>query len=141
LTGKKPISDNSAFIDSNVFLYLLDKKDDRKQIARVLLDNRPVISTQVISENINIAVKKFKLGPEQAFQHAENLAGGCDVKLISVSTIRTGCGIHHKYKYSFYDSLIIASALENDCSILYSEDMQHNQLIEKKLRIVNPFVK
>ena len=45
-----------------------------------------------------------------------------------------------KYNYSFYDSLIIAAAIESGCSILYSEDMQHNQLIEEKLKIVNPFL-
>jgi predicted nucleic acid-binding protein len=39
-----------------------------------------------------------------------------------------------------WDSLIIASALENGCKILYSEDMHHNHLIEKKLRIINPFI-
>jgi len=44
-----------------------------------------------------------------------------------------------KYKYQYYDSLIIATAIENGCSILYSEDMQHNQNIENKLVIVNPF--
>ena len=44
-----------------------------------------------------------------------------------------------KYKFSYWNSLIIASALQNNCTILYSEDMQHNQLIENKLRIINPF--
>jgi predicted nucleic acid-binding protein len=44
-----------------------------------------------------------------------------------------------RYKYSFYDSLIIATALENKCMILYSEDLQHNQGIGKKMKIVNPF--
>ncbi len=45
-----------------------------------------------------------------------------------------------RYGYSYWDSLIIATALQNDCSILYSEDMQHNQLIEGKLRIINPLI-
>jgi len=45
------------------------------------------------------------------------------------------------YKFQFYDCLIIATALENNCTILYSEDMQHNQLIEDKLTILNPFKK
>jgi predicted nucleic acid-binding protein len=48
--------------------------------------------------------------------------------------------IREKHKYSIWDSLIIASALENGCKILYSEDMHHNHLIEKKLRIINPFI-
>jgi predicted nucleic acid-binding protein len=44
-----------------------------------------------------------------------------------------------KYKYSFYDSLIIASAIESNCKILYSEDLQHSQKIEGSLIITNPF--
>lgn len=47
--------------------------------------------------------------------------------------------IKEKYKYQYYDSLIIATALERGCSALYSEDMQHNQNIESKLIIKNPF--
>ena len=47
--------------------------------------------------------------------------------------------IKEEYKLQFYDSLIIATALENSCSILYSEDMQHGQIIENSLKIINPF--
>ncbi|MCD4695048.1 MAG: hypothetical protein K8S16_02310 [Bacteroidales bacterium] len=54
-------------------------------------------------------------------------------------TIRSACKIANKYQYSFYDSLIISAVLEADCTILYSEDLHHNQLIEKKFRIINPF--
>ncbi|MBL7906267.1 MAG: PIN domain-containing protein [Bacteroidales bacterium] len=55
-------------------------------------------------------------------------------------TIIHACEIKDKYRYSFYDSLIIASALEAGCNSLYSEDMQHNQMIENTLRILNPFI-
>ena len=44
-----------------------------------------------------------------------------------------------RYGYSFYDSLIIAAALEVGCTRLYSEDLQHDQRIHG-LTIVNPFV-
>jgi predicted nucleic acid-binding protein len=48
--------------------------------------------------------------------------------------------IMDKYQYSFWDSMMLASALENKCTEIYSEDMQHNQTIEDKLRIINPFL-
>ncbi|MEK6614675.1 MAG: PIN domain-containing protein [Bacteroidota bacterium] len=134
------MNDKKFFIDSNVFLYLLDKKEEKKHTARALLANTPVISTQVINENINVAIKDFKLAPAKAFEHAENIISMCDLKFISLTTIRIGYDILFKYKYSFYDCLIIASALENNCITLYSEDMQHNQLIENNLTIVNPFL-
>ena len=48
--------------------------------------------------------------------------------------------IAEKYRYSYYDSVIIAAALESSCTLLYSEDMQHQQIIEGKLQIINPFL-
>jgi predicted nucleic acid-binding protein len=48
--------------------------------------------------------------------------------------------IAEKYRYSFYDSLIISAALSSGCKILFSEDLHHGQLIEGKLKIVNPFL-
>ncbi len=48
--------------------------------------------------------------------------------------------IAEKYGFSFWDSMIVAAALNNHCSLLYSEDLQHSQTIEGRLKIVNPFV-
>jgi len=48
--------------------------------------------------------------------------------------------IKNKYHYSYWDSLIIASALQNNCTVLISEDMQHNQKIENQLSIITPFL-
>lgn len=59
---------------------------------------------------------------------------------LELQTINQALKLAKKYRYSYFDSLILASALEHDCSILYSEDMQHQQLIENKLTIYNPFV-
>jgi predicted nucleic acid-binding protein len=63
-----------------------------------------------------------------------------DVRINKTETIRNALEIHFKYQYSYYDSLIISSALENECSILYSEDLHHNQKIENTLTIINPFL-
>ncbi len=48
--------------------------------------------------------------------------------------------LREKYSVSFWDSLVLSTAIEAECKYLYSEDMQHNQIIEKTLKIVNPFV-
>jgi predicted nucleic acid-binding protein len=56
------------------------------------------------------------------------------------NTIIQAITIKHTYQLQFYDALIIATALENNCNILYSEDMHHNQLIENKLKIINSFI-
>jgi predicted nucleic acid-binding protein len=62
------------------------------------------------------------------------------VKINNIDTINSALNIHFKYHFSYYDSLIIASALQNECSILYSEDLNHNQKIENVLTIINPFI-
>jgi predicted nucleic acid-binding protein len=58
---------------------------------------------------------------------------------LTMNTIRKSWKIKLRYHFSIYDSLIVASALEAGCTILYSEDLQHNQFIENKVRVVNPF--
>ena len=61
------------------------------------------------------------------------------IRDFKIDLTRKAIALSERYKYSYYDSLIIAAALDSKCSILYTEDMHHNQLIEKKLRIINPF--
>ena len=55
-------------------------------------------------------------------------------------TIFKACNVAERYQFSFYDSLIIAAALESNCNILYSEDLQYNQIIDGVLTIINPFI-
>jgi len=47
--------------------------------------------------------------------------------------------LKEKYKFQYFDALIVATALENKCKVLYSEDMQHELIVENRLQIVNPF--
>ncbi len=62
-----------------------------------------------------------------------------DFVVIAKKDIRKAMTIKARYKYNYWDSLIIASALQNNCSILYTEDLQDGQVIENALKIVNPF--
>ena len=59
---------------------------------------------------------------------------------IGVETIQHAIKLKGKYHYSYFDSLAIATAFEAGCSVLYSEDLQHNQKMEGKLTIINPFL-
>jgi predicted nucleic acid-binding protein len=68
------------------------------------------------------------------------MRGNFLIGINNVETTAIALMVHFKYKFSYYDSLIISSALENGCSILYSEDLHHNQKIEKTLTIINPFL-
>ena len=62
-----------------------------------------------------------------------------NIKSISFDTVKSAFYIKERYNYSWWDSLVLASALENDCKIIYSEDMRHGQVIENTLEILNPF--
>ena len=58
--------------------------------------------------------------------------------LPTLDLYRQAIGLAARWKYSFYDSLIIAAALQSECEILYSEDLQHEQEVEG-VTLMNPF--
>ena len=136
----KPMSDN-FFLDSNICLYLLGNDSAKRNTALELLNNNPTISTQVLNENINVLFKKFKLFSISDIEiHLGFLQQNCAVEIITVNTIISALKIKKRYQLQWYDSLIVATALQKGCSILYSEDMQHRLVIEKQLSIINPFL-
>lgn len=128
------------FVDSNIVLYAFDNATFKNEIVFDLIKKRPIISTQVIMESVNICIKRFKLSKEVAYQNGINLIDTCALKSIDETTILSAFKISVRYQFSHWDSLIISSALQNSCSILFSEDLQDGQIIEKKLTIINPFL-
>jgi predicted nucleic acid-binding protein len=64
----------------------------------------------------------------------------CTVQPVIFSTIKLAQDLIYKYNFQVFDGIIIAAALEANCDILYSEDMQNGQIIENMLKNVNPFV-
>ncbi len=134
------MSDKKNFADSNIFLYLLESQSDKKEKAFKILLSRPLISPQVIFENINVAMKKFGLRKADAVQHGEKLLSECILFLDTASSIRKAFELIRQDSIQVYDSRIVASALEAGCDVLYSEDFQHLRIFEGKLTVVNPFI-
>jgi predicted nucleic acid-binding protein len=132
---------DKAFIDTNVFIYYQRSDNPQKQsIAKNLLENNNcVASTQVISEISSILTKKYPTLETEIELFLHDITEFCETITISKSLIFRALKLHFKYKFSFFDSLIISAALETNCDILYSEDMQHGQIIENSLKIINPF--
>ncbi len=136
------MKDNN-FIDSNILIYAHTIQDERKmKIAQSILSSDQVImaNTQVINESINVFIKRFKIPLKDIQKIINQTFLYLPVRNVNDVTILLGLKICGKYLYSYYDSLIIASALQNECSVLYSEDLHHNQKIEKSLTIINPFI-
>ena len=137
------MSDRS-FIDTNVIIYAFSSSDSEKRkkaLNLFLNESFPAISIQVLNEFCNIQKKKFKINNPDIKTNLGLILEKTKLFSNSYNDIVLACDISEKYHYSYYDSLIISSALNNNCSILYSEDMQNNQVIENKLTIINPFVK
>jgi predicted nucleic acid-binding protein len=136
----KPMK-GKVFADSNILLYLLGNDERKKNIAKTILKANPVITIQVISENVNVLTKKFKqLSLREVSEHINMLLSYCIVKPLDTTAIEKAFGLKEKYGFQWYDCTILSGALLEDCTIIYSEDMQHEQIIEGRLRIINPFL-
>jgi predicted nucleic acid-binding protein len=135
------------FLDTNLFIYQLETEDEVKatvanRIIRSGIETgNACISFQVIQECLNTIVRKAQicLTKEQTVQYLDASLSPLLRIYPSVALYRRGLNIQFRYQYSFYDSLIIAAALEAGCKTLYSEDMQHGQRIEQ-VTIKNPFM-
>ena len=138
--NKKP----EVFIDINLWLYAFIESDDSTKtgIARTLIkDTNPVISTQVINEVCVNLIRKANFNEEQITQLIESFYQKYPVVELNKSILLEASQLRQRYSLSFWDSLVIASALYTNVSTLYSEDLQHGIVIEKGLRIINPFVR
>ncbi|KQC33231.1 hypothetical protein AAU57_07810 [Nonlabens sp. YIK11] len=130
------------FVDSNIFIYLLDSKNLQKQrkagsFLKSIEEADVQISTQVVKEFCNVMINKFKLS-ETTVRDSLSLFSRMSIADTPISLIQKAIQLKYKYQLQFYDSIIVAAALETHCNILYSEDMQHSQSIEG-LQIINPF--
>ena len=124
-----------------IYAYSETEPDKRKIALEILQRERIVISTQVINEFIWVMYRKYQVGKDKLQIIGSRFLNIFEVCLIGKNTIKSALNVFVKYKFSYWDSLIIASALESGCGILYTEDMQDGQVIEGRLRIVNPFSK
>ena len=87
----------------------------------------------------NVLNKKIRLENQKIKEIIIETITNFEVTEIGVLDVIRAMDIREKYRFSYWDCLIISSALENNCKILYSEDMQDGQIIENILKIVNPF--
>jgi len=132
-----------AFVDTNVWVYALTTTDKpRQQQADALLRSldTPCINGQVLRELGRVLLQKQGVG-EAAFRELiPVILGACLVAQDSANTLLLASDLRERYKLAYWDSLIVAAALELGCDTLYTEDMQHKQVIDGRLTLINPFV-
>lgn len=135
-----------CFIDTNLFIYQLDALDERRStiagriIRHGIETGTACISFQVIQECLNTLLRKAEipLTAEQTRNYLETVLEPLFHVSASMSLYQRSLDIQARYRYGFYDALIIAAAREAGCTRLYSEDLQHGQRLEG-LTIENPF--
>jgi predicted nucleic acid-binding protein len=129
-----------VFIDTNLVIYSLGQNSVKASVVAPLLASHPFISTQVLSETANVALKKLAISFSEVRKLLRMLETSCQVAIITPSTILHTMNIAERYQFSWFDSLIVATALEAGCETLYTEDLQHLQIIEGSLTVHNPFI-
>ncbi len=126
------------FFDSNILLYV--ESPDRAKAARAgsLMWDGGFVSVQVLNEFASVALRKFGVPFPDVRRMLQDIRGICIVRLIDLETHELGLDIAERYRFGVFDSLIVASALLAGCKTLYTEDLQHGQVIDG-LTVRNPF--
>jgi len=133
---------DKAFLDTNILIYFYSENDDRKRNVayQVLNEHDCVTSIQVLNESCNVWFNKFKWSAAKIEKHLNNIEMVCDeVLIIQRETINKALALKDRYGYSYFDCLMLASALNDNCGIIFTEDMSNEHIIDDKLKIVNPF--
>ena len=132
--------DADVFFDTSVLLYLLSADEKKADRVEALLQDFGHVSVQVLNEFT--AVSRGKLG--MSFAEIREILGTvravCRIHSLTTETHDRAIEIAERYKFSMYDSIIVASAYLAGCRTLYAEHLQHLQIIERQLTIVNPFL-
>jgi predicted nucleic acid-binding protein len=136
---------DKIFLDTNIIVYAFDiEHNNKRQISKELIgnffnDDSIIISTQVVQEFCSVALTKMdnRISIETLEKFIRTFPES-KIEIINRGTISSALKIKNKYNYSFWDSLIISSAINAGCSIIYSEDMSHGHGIGE-LKIVNPY--
>jgi predicted nucleic acid-binding protein len=133
------MADRANFFDTNILLYLLSEDHSKADKAEELLSAGGVVSVQVLNEFASVANRKFAMKWGEVRYCLEPFRLVLRIEPLTVDTHDQALEIAERYQVSFYDALIIAAAILAGCARLYSEDLQHRQVFEKALIVVNPF--
>lgn len=134
-----------VFVDTNIFVYAkLRTPQTSAKYRRAVqlletLSDPVVVSVQVLNEFSSVLLK-HKVDDATIWDAVQAIAANSKVTSLNWTTVERAWEIKRRYQLAYWDSLIVSSALEAMCTVLYSEDLQHRQVIEGVLHIVNPFL-
>ena len=127
------------FADTNIAVYAESDDGEKSKRARAIIESSLVISAKVVDELIAALTRKYDFTRADAHEVASGLMDLCEVVPVDQGTVRRAMTIADRYQLSHWDALIVAAALEAGCDILYTEDMQDEQVFDGRVRVKNPF--
>jgi len=137
---------DKVFFDTNILFYAFSTQEESKKqisldiLSQAMRERKGWVSVQVLNELYVNFLKKAPLIPvSEAQQLIYKISHSLNVTAMTTIVIYKAFQIQNWYQISFWDSLIVASALLAGCTILFTEDLQHNQLLDP-VKVVNPFV-
>jgi predicted nucleic acid-binding protein len=129
-----------VFFDTNVLIYAMALGDPRRDRAQQLLAQGGIVSVQILNEFVAVARRKMRMPWDDVVEALDTIRTLCPSPVpITLDVHELALRIARGYGFGIYDALILSAALEANCSMLYSEDLQDGQVIENKLTIRNPF--
>ena len=128
-----------AFFDTNVLLYLLSADAAKADRAEEVVAAGGIISVQVLNEFASVCMRKLGMSLAEIRDALTPIRTICSVVPLTEPTHDHALQLAERHRFSIYDALIVAAARDADCTLLYSEDMQHGQIIDGVLTLINPF--
>ena len=129
----------NSFFDTNLLLYLLSEEPAKSEKAEELIAHGGVISVQVLNEFVSVATRKLAMTIAEVRDVLAAVRAVCRVKPVDLETHELALNLAERFQFNIYDSLILASASRARCNVLYTEDLQHGQIVDG-LAIRNPFL-
>ena len=132
-----------SFIDTNVLVYAEASDAPLKQRTALTLlkglyeEGLGVLSTQVLQEYCNVALKKLKL-PAHYVRAQLDLYEQFEVVQVTPAIIRAGLDLHQTRSVAFFDAIVLASAHASGCNVIWTEDMNAGEIVNG-VSISNPF--
>lgn len=133
------MSPAESFFDTSALLYLLSADSRKADRIEGLLAAGGTISVQVLNEFSAVALRKLAMPLPEVREILATVRAVCRVEPVTTETHDRALVVLERYGFAFYDSVLIAAALIAGCRRLYCEDLQHGQLIDRQLRVINPF--
>ena len=141
LIETKQMTMTKIAIDTNILIYCHLQEDEcKRNVAHELLARVPVVSSQVVSEYLNVMKRLLKMSKIEILELCYQWMNHCHLKNVDRNTVKLAQQLIKKYDFQIFDAIIVSAALETGCKTLYSEDMHNGLVVEKQLTIINPFL-